>query len=361
MTQEDAKALKGMQIGIDAKYLSDSYSALSLDLYPVALPQKMFETVEDEEKKLIEHIKMMLDKKALLLHIDFDKMLSGFKGHIKDINETIESDGEKVNITAQGMTFKGNIKEEKIHKLSQKISLISLNAGKELQVKVTHLSGNYIITGETPYDATSHYTTESIVVKAEPTFTLVVKEIKNETKNNVSNGLAKSIITTKVKSIEIQEKQKKHSIEDIALDFTFENLDIAVLEALQKTDPKDEVRIHTLTQQLLSKGLTLTMPAFSAKKIINNGTKMDGFDMNGSVIIDKSFNVSAASQNPILALNALQIKTHISVSNTLYTLIVQDPRAMLMIMMVPPMTKENRKIYDVDFSNGKLTVNGVSF
>ncbi len=361
MTLEDAKVLKGMQIGVDAKYLADSYSALSLDLYPVALPENMLEDMGEEDKKLIEHIKTMLEKKALLLHMDFNKMLSGFKGYIKDIDETIEEDGEKVHIAAKGMTFEGDIKEEKIHELSQKIGLISLDAGEALQVKVTNVTGNYIITGKTPYDATSHYKSESVIVKAEPTFSLVMKEIENETTNSVKNGLLKSKIKTKAKLIEINEEQKKRSIEDIVLDFTVENLDIATLEALQKTDPEDETRINALTRQLLSKGIVLTLPTFSAKKITENGTAMDGFDMNGSVIIDKSFSVAAASQNPLAALNALQVKTHISVSNELYALIVQDPRAMIMMMMVPPVTKENKKIYDVDFSGGKLTVNGISF
>ncbi len=361
MTLEDAKVLKGMQIGVDAKYLADSYSALSLDLYPVALPENMLEDMGEEDKKLIEHIKTMLEKKALLLHMDFNKMLSGFKGYIKDIDETIEEDGEKVHIAAKGMTFEGDIKEEKIHELSQKIGLISLDAGEALQVKVTNVTGNYIITGKTPYDATSHYKSESVIVKAEPTFSLVMKEIENETTNSVKNGLLKSKIKTKAKLIEISEEQKKRSIEDIVLDFTVENLDIATLEALQKTDPEDETRINALTRQLLSKGIVLTLPTFSAKKITENGTAMDGFDMNGSVIIDKSFSVAAASQNPLAALNALQVKTHISVSNELYALIVQDPRAMIMMMMVPPVTKENKKIYDVDFSGGKLTVNGISF
>ncbi len=361
MTLEDAKVLKGMQIGVDAKYLADSYSALSLDLYPVALPENMLEDMGEEDKKLIEHIKTMLEKKALLLHMDFNKMLSGFKGYIKDIDETIEEDGEKVHIAAKGMTFEGDIKEEKIHELSQKIGLISLDAGEALQVKVTNVTGNYIITGKTPYDATSHYKSESVIVKAEPTFSLVMREIENETTNSVKNGLLKSKIKTKAKLIEINEEQKKRSIEDIVLDFTVENLDIATLEALQKTDPEDETRINALTRQFFSKGITLTLPVFSAKKITDNGTAMNGFDMNGSVIIDKSFSVAAASQNPLAALNALQVKTHISVSNELYALIVQDPRAMIMMMMVPPVTKENKKIYDVDFSGGKLTVNGISF
>jgi hypothetical protein len=361
MTLEDAKALQGLQIGVDAKYLADSYSALSLDLYPVALPKSMLEDLGEEDKKLIEHIKTMLKKKAFLVHIDFNKMLSGFKGYLKDINETIEDEGEKVTVAATGMTFKGNIKEEKIHDFSQKIGLISLDAGKELQAKITNIDGNYVMTGKTPYDITSRYHTEAIIVKAEPTLSFSVKDIDNETKNTLHNGLLKSLITTKVKLVEIKEEQKKHTIKDIVLDFTVDNLDIGALEALQKTDPEDETRIQQLTQQILSRGITLTLPEFSAKKIVDNGTEMRGFDMNGSIVIDKSFSMAAVSQNPFAVLEALHIKTHITISDELYALTVQDPRAMIMMMMVPPATQKNNKVYDISFSQGKLIVNGTSF
>jgi len=357
MTLEDAKALQGLQVGVDAKYLADSYSSLSLDLYPVALPKRMLE----EDKRSLQYIEGMLEKRAFLLHIDFNKILSGFKGYIKDIDETIRDNGKKVSIAAKGITFDGAIKKERLHTFSQKIKLLSLDAGKELQVKVSNVDGNYMITGETPYDATSYYKIGSMVIKDESGFSLFVKEVENEIKSSVNNGLAKSVITAKAKRIDISENQKAHSLEDIMLDFTIDNLDIAALETLQNTDPEDEVRINELTQQLLSKGITLKLPTFSAKKIIANGTTMDGFLINGSVLIDNTFSTAASTQNPLSALNALQVKMHISVSNELYTLIVQDPRAMILMMMVPPVSKENKKVYDVKFSQGKLTVNGVSF
>jgi hypothetical protein len=360
MTIEGAKELKGLQIGVDAKYLADSYSALSLDLYPVALPDEMLEDLGDEDKKLIAHIKKMLEKRAFLLHIDFDKMLTGFKGYFKDIDETIEEDGEKVNIAVKGMPFEGSIKEERINTFSQKIALVTLDAGKELQIKIRNIAGSYLITGPTLYDATSHYYTESIMFKSESDV-LLVKNIENETKNSVKNGLLKSIMKNKAEHIEISGGQEKHTIENIILDLTVENLDITALEALQKTHPEDEKRITELTQQLLTKGFLLTLSNLSAGKIIDNGTVLDGFNMNGSLAIDKTFDINTVSQNPMLALNALKIRTHISVSDALYTRIMQDPRAMLFMMMVPPVSKKGEKIYDAEYSQGKLTVNGTAF
>jgi len=361
MTIEEARALKDLQIGIDATYLPESSSALSLDLYPVSLPKNMLEDLNDEEKQLIDHIKKMFERRALLLHIDFDRLFSGFKGYIRDINETIEEESQKVTIAAKGMTFKGSIEKGEIRRFSQKITLLSLDAGKELQARIDHISGSYLITGTTLYDATSHYHTGSIMLKTEPNIQIHIENIDNTIKNRVNNGLAQSSMKNKAGLIEISHAQQRYSIREIILDLTLDNLDIGVLEALQKTDPEDEVRIRQLTQQLLSKGIVLTLSDLSVGKITEKGIETEGFEMNGSIAIDKSLNINAASQNPMLALNALQIRTHISISNELYSLIVEDPRAMIFMMMAPPASQKGRKIYDMDFSNGKLKVNGISF
>ena len=361
ITQEEAKALQGFQVGIDATYLPDASSALSLDLYPVTLPKSMLQDLGNEDKKRIEHLKGMLAKKALLLHINFNTMLSGFTGYIKDINETVEESGEKAVIAVNGITFKGELKEDKIHTFSQDISLISLDEGKDLQVTISGINGGYTITGPTPYDMNSHYYAKSIAVNSGPAISVFAKAIENESHNSIHDGLLKSIIRTKVKTIEFNEGKKRHITEDILFDFSADNIDIAAIEALQKTNPKEETRINQLTQQLLSKGIRFTLNRFSAEKITENGTTMNGFDMNGTVQIAKSLNLDAISQNPLLALDAIKIRTHMEVSDTLYTLMVQDPRAMIMMMMAPPVAKKGTKVYDIDFSGGKLTINGTSF
>jgi hypothetical protein len=76
MSMEDATALKGLKIGVDAKYLNDAYSALSLDIYPLNLPTGITELDMDKEDKLvIEQLNKFLEKKGILVHIDFNKVM----------------------------------------------------------------------------------------------------------------------------------------------------------------------------------------------------------------------------------------------------------------------------------------------
>jgi len=113
MDIEDASALKGLRIGVDAKYLNDTYSVLSLDIYPLNLPTSITDLDMNKEDKLaVEQLNNILKKKALLVHIDFNKLLSSFKGHVKDIHETLQGENE-VKFNIEGVTFEGDIEKGK--------------------------------------------------------------------------------------------------------------------------------------------------------------------------------------------------------------------------------------------------------
>jgi len=359
VNQEDILLFQGLKIGVDAKYLNDSYSALSLDIYPVGLPESMLQSTDKDDKEAVARIKKMMAAKTLLVHLDFNKLLSGFKGHIKDIHETFEAD-EKVTFISQGFTFKGDIENEKVKRVEQTLKLLSLDAGKELTMKLSNLTSNYTLIGPSPYDSKSGYSVEKIEIQGEPEFSMLIKDLNVNAVSSVKNDLVKSSITTKTDEIELIEEQKKYKMNDILFDFKIDNLDIVAFEALQGVDVNNEKAINALSQKILSKGITMSIPNFSVKKIAEDGTTMDGFTLSSSLAIDKSFDINAVSQNPLAALNSLTSKTNISVSTELFTLISQQPKAMMVLMLLPPIEKDGKKIYKIEFIKGKLTVNGAS-
>jgi len=357
VTQEDILAFKGLKIGVDAKYLKDSYSALSLDIYPVGLPQSMLQDIEEEDKAALERIKKMMADKTLFVHLDFNKLLSGFKGHIKDIHETFEEE-EKVTFISQGFKFEGDIENEKVKTVRQTLKLLSVEVDKELTMKLSNLKSHYTLTGPSPYDSKSGYTVGKIEIQGEPEFSIDMTNLNVNAVSSVKNDLLSSSIISKADEIKITEEQKKYRMNDILFDFKLDNLDIASFEALQRIDVDDEKAINALSQKILSKGITLNIPNFSVKKISENGKTMDGFTLSSSLAIDKLFDINAASQNPLAILNALSSKTKISISTELFALIAQEPKAMMVLMLMPPVEKEGKKIYEIEFVKGKLTVNG---
>jgi len=340
VTQEDILLFKGLKIGVDAKYLNDSYSALSLDIYPIGLPESILQEIEEEDKAALERLKKMMADKTLLVHLDFNKLLTGFKGHIKDINETFEDEG-KVTFISQGFKFEGDIENEKVKTVRQTLKLFSVEADKELTMKLSNLRSDYTLTGPSPYDSKSGYTVEKIEIQGEQEFTMFMTNLNINAESSVTNNLLKSVITTKTDEIEITE-----------------DLDIASFEALQYIDVNDEKAINALSQKILSKGITMEIPNFSVKNISENGKSIDGFRLSSSLAIDKSYDINAASQDPLAILNALTSKTNISVSTELFALIAQEPKAMIILMLLPAVEKEGKKIYEIEFIKGKLIVNG---
>jgi hypothetical protein len=252
VTQEDILAFKGMKIGVEVKYLNDSYSALSVDIYPVKLPESIMQEIEEEDKAAAERIKKMIAAKTLLVHLDFNKLLSGFKGHIKDIHETFEEE-EKITFISQGFKFEGDIENEKVKTVRQTLKLFSVEAGQELTMKLSNLTSSYTLTGPSPYDSKSNYSVEKIEIQEKPKFSMLMKNLNINALSSVKNDLLTSSIISKADEIETTEGQQRYKMDDILFDFKIDNLDIASFEALQSVDENDEQAINALSQQRMEK------------------------------------------------------------------------------------------------------------
>lgn len=359
VTSEDIQTLKGLKIGVDVKYLQDSYSALSLDIYPVGIPDSILGEIEEEDKAALERIKKMMEDKTLLVHIDFNKLLSGFKGYIKDINETFEEE-EKITFISQDFKFEGEIENEKVKMASQTLKLFSVEANKGFVMKLSNLASHYTLTGPSSYASKSGYSIGKIELREGSELSMLMENMHLNAVSSVEDDLLKSAVTTRTERIELTEAQKEYIMNDILFDFNIDNLDIVSFKALQGVDINDEKAINALSQKILSKGITVSIPNFSIKNLAENGKSMDGFTLSSSLAIDRSFNINSASQDPLAVLNALGSTTKVSVSNELFTRIAQEPSAMMVLMLLPPAEKEGKKIYEIELIKGKLTVNGAS-
>lgn len=362
ITLENAQALVGMKIGVDLLYLNDSYSALSAELYPLNLPNSIstMQDLDKEDKELIEQLNAMLKRKALLVHIDFNKLLSSFKGYIKDIHESFKAE-TAVNIDMEGMIFEGTIKNDRIATLIQNIKHIVIKSGDELNIALNNLQSKYTLTGKSIYDSSYHYTLDSVSVvgkKESETFSLAIKHIVGDNDTSVTNTLASNNMKLSISSIEMKENDKKTKLIDTKFSFNIGNLDMNILEKLEKIDIKDEAETNKLIQALISKGITMEIPSFEVKKMEYLGQKMDGFSLTSSFEVNKAANLAAIQANPFTALEAINTKTKIMLSDALFSIIARDPRAMMLAMLIQPQIINGKKVYEVELKDGKLTVNG---
>lgn len=361
MSMEDASALKGMKIGVDAKYLNDAYSALSLDIYPLNLPTGITTLEMDKDDKLvIEQLNKILEKKGILVHVDFNKLLSSFKGHVKDIHETLQGEKE-IKISVEGITFNGEIEKGKISKLDQNLKYMTFEAKDEAHIQLSELNSNYARTGPSSYDSTSGYSVKNIQLNGINGSSKVLVSIDNmsgDSITSIKNDLAQSSIKATASKVQFEANGEKSLLEGITFDFNIKNLDMLALKKLEDADANNEAEINKLVQELISKGVAMEIPILEIKKIETEGKSMDGFSLTANIDVDKSLNLAALQANPMVAMNAINTKTKISLSSELFSLIAQDPRAMMFMMLIQPQEVNGKKIYEVELKNGSLSVNG---
>jgi len=364
MTLEDAQVLKGMKVGIDLKYLNDSYSALSADIYPLRLPDAMTQAqdLKEEDKAWLTQLNDMLSRKALLVHIDFNKLLSSFKGYVKDIEETFKVE-TTVKLSLKDLHFEGEIKDDRVTALSQKIKNISLISGDDLNITLNSLTSKHSITGTSLYDTRSEYTIAQMQVsgkKEQYAFSVAVKELTGSDTTSLTKGLASNKMKLKAKEVTLTENSEVTKLSDASFAFNIDNLDIASLEALEALDIDNKAETNKVLQALISKGITMEIPEFEVKKLYYLGKDMDGFSITSRFQISKTADLAVIQINPFAAIAAIDTKTKIVLSEALFSLIAQQPKMMMIAMLIQPKVINGKKVYELELKDGKITVNGQS-
>jgi len=356
---KEIEALKGLQVGVDVTYLADTYSAVSFDMYPVTLPTVLTnQALSDEDKKIVAQLKNMMEKKALLVHLSVNKLGTGFKGYVKDIDEVIQGD-DKVNFTVTGLTYAGDIKENKISTMQQELKDFSVDVANELSMKLSNLTSDYTMTGTSAYDYKTAYSIEKVILDGKSEFHILIDNLDVASDSSVKDGLATGSVQTKAKKIDITEDQKNTVLETLLFDMKASNFDIKAFEQLEKIDVNNDQEMYAVLQQLISQGIQLDISKFSIAKITTEGQTIDGFSMNTTFQIDKSLNINALQQNPMLAINAINANLDIALSQGLFAMVAQHPQAVMAMMLFQPKDLNNQKVYKIELQNGSLKVNDI--
>ena len=360
-TPEDIAVLKGLEIGADVDYLKDLYAALSIDLYPVKLPDGIIQEAgnDPENRAVLAKVEEMFRKKKLLMHIDIAKDLKHFKGRFKDINETFPTK-EPVTLHTKGFTFSGELDQERIAQIDQQLDFLSLDDTQGMRVTLQDLVSHYVKTGATLYDMKSSYHLSQLTISKQDLFESIIKDVDANTTQKVTNGLLQTTIQSQVKQVKISTDTEQLLLHTVRWDAMMDNIDIKALEALQQLDPEmEEKAFKQQLKRLLSKGLALKINDLSIKEINQDGAILGGIGMKASLTLDNQVDLSQIEQNPMLLINALDAQSTLRISDKLFALIAQDPRAMMFMMMIPPKEKQGMKVYNLTFSKGQTTVNGM--
>jgi len=364
VTVEDVQSLTGTRIGVDLKYLNDTYSALSADVYPLNFPPSIAKAddLNETDKIFIEALDEMMKRKALLVHMDFNKLLSSFKGYVKDINETIQAE-DTFTMEMAGATFEGTIKDDRIETMSQNIKNLTMAIKGEstLYLSLETLKNRYEHSGPSQYDTRSEYSIARLKIMGEnkkDSFDADIKGISGSNITEVKEKLASNKIRMDISELSLKNRLGKTAFKQTSFAFNIDKLDMEVLKKLEETDRKDKAATNQLIQALISKGITMEIPLFEVKKLTYKDQEMDGFSLSSFFEINKTADLAAIQANPFEALSAINTKTKITLSDALFALIAQQPQAMMIAMLIQPKVINGKKVYEIELKDGKFSVNG---
>ncbi len=358
LTLENTKVFKGLKVGVDLAYLDGVYSAVSVDLYPVAFPLSVLQEADSEEKKIIEKI---IQDKLLLAHIDINKLFSAFEGYLKDIDITFESE-DPLTLQSDGFTFAGAFDDKLLTSSSSAIKSLSFITKSSITLVIEDFEGDHEQSGKSAYDFDSKYTAKKIFFYDNTNQGATIKDLVLTSSGEAKDDLASSSFSLYIKSADINDPRGKHLFEDIVSKASLENLSISAIEKMGQLDENDTKGFDEALKKLFAKGITFKLDELSAKKVKegDTGKMIDGFSINSIVKLDKITNFKQLEENPFAILDTIDAKMHIEFSDALYLTLQKQPELALAMLLFSPVPKNGKMVFDVEYKDGKLKINGKS-
>lgn len=358
ISANDAKVLKGLKLGVDVSYLANAYSSVSFDVYPMTLPAILTENVEEpEEKRLLEQSKEMLAKKVFLMHVDVNKLGTGFKGYMKDIDETLQAN-ETLAFTMNDLSFKGSIDNEKVSQLTQVLKKMTFSVANDMSIALENIQSDYKISGASDYDTTTSYSVESAKAEVPGEFDFSFNGLNVSSLSATDKELLNATVKTNIKQMHFKDKTQDLTLKSLTYNMDANNLPLSAIKKLETLDQNDEDAVVSAMQELLSQGFTLNISDLSVEKFILLGKELKGFKLNTDLALDKTFDFVQATQNPMLALASVDANLNLTLSEDLFALAAQAPQAMMLMMLIQPESVNGEKVYKAELKDGKVTVNG---
>jgi Na+-transporting methylmalonyl-CoA/oxaloacetate decarboxylase gamma subunit len=359
----DIEILKGMQLAIDIEYMPTAKDALSMDIYPIKLPNLFYQDITtNEEKELLKEFEKMVKDKVFLAHININKLLNSFDGYLKDIDRVIKfSDtNESMHLLSKGFKFKGTLDNEKFNDLNQKLDIFSITMPNEFDINLSGFKYN-VKNLEDFSNQKIDYTIKSFTLINKPVIGIKMNGIVGYSKKELKGKFLNTSNNSKIDSVDLDNEGNKIRFEKVTLGSQIKNMNKEVFDKLEELSSKDDSNniqeLLPLLKALIKDNILIEVPNISAQKIVINGNSFDGFKISAKLNADKNVNLQNINSIDSI-INILNAKIDIEASNEFISYIATNPQMVIMMMVIQPIEKNGKKYFNIEFSKGSLKVNG---
>ncbi|MCX6075817.1 MAG: hypothetical protein NTW78_02900 [Campylobacterales bacterium] len=365
--------LEGILVGVDLDYSNIPLSkALSIDIYPLKLSDRVMSDMQNKDAKLSEYIKSFLQNRGVLLHVNYNLLSRDFDGYIKDINEQQNlKSGAQLTLNLLKTTYSGSgelIAPTKLHSNVNKMMIRVADNEDEFLFNIQDFSTDARFESQTTY--TSAVKLEKLEMltgsKSSGNIELNISGMVASVSSNMQGVKGEMNAKNSINSIVVNSKELDLNASNFNYDIALQGMDkdsfeeVRMLASKIKTDNtgKAAENLQDSFIKLLSCGLTLDVNDFSIQKVmIDNAKDLEGFSIKSKATIKEDSSLKDKIKNsPALVVKDVNMHTNLKFSKAMFNLAVEKYP---MVVLAKEYAKDEAKslVYDFSFIDGAFKIN----
>jgi len=365
--------LNGVVIGADIEYSNLSFAkAIEVEIYPLSLPTDMKDEMRKEDLAFATYLEKFLESKGVLYHISYNILNSKFKGYIQDIETSYDFNKElKVDFKLNGATFSGEgelIAPKEIKSKIKSFHVNIINKDKKLNINLAKLSSKSEFDSKNSYETDMKLKSFEMLLRGtQNDANITMDDVELSASSDDTKEKSKLETQVSVKEFRVDSKELSLEMKKFAFELKIKDLDKEKYEVFRSIASRNDMAnslkyqkdVQNSLLQLIEKGLTINMKEFSVKEVIVNDIgNIKGFDVKTEIIIKEDATLGQKiAMSPLMAIGNLEVHLKMKIDKKMYSYIMQNPG---MMMQLNAYAKEdgNNVIFNIDFVDSKVTVNG---
>jgi len=370
-------AISGVTIGVDIEYSNFPISSkIILDIYPITLPQELEQELKQESINFYNYVDKLLQAKGVLYHMNYYISEDIFDGFIKDIDETYVFDnGNEMIFKLLNATYYGEgpiIAPKSLHTniLDIVLDVSDKQNDETLLFKAKELKTSSTFESQSTYASSASLKNFSFLLKEHQKKKVgaSIEEFKINISSNVQANAGEFYTKMSLKEIKINTRDERSiKVNDINYDISLDGVDKDSYEELRvltshsgvTNSPDFEQKLQRVVTKILSKGLSLSVPDMSIKKItLDNETPVDGFSFMSRMTLNEDLNLEQhLKSSPKEILKNINLASTLKLSKGFFALINENvPLSSLAGAFVKE--QNDKLIFEVKLNAGVLSING---
>ena len=369
-----------MVFASDIRYSNIPFSEkISIDLYPQKLSETTMEDLKKNEPNIYAFLSKLLQKRALLYHIEYDVTSSEFQGSMKDLSEhfTTKNDAN-VSLTFRGVIASGKgmlLAPDTLHVQVKRIAVSMTNDTDALYLDVKDLLATNSFESKTTYITSSKIGSVKLSLhtthKDERTSKQIVEHIEVGVKNLSLNGSsdtqgkdAEFFAKLSADEIRFANNAQSFKLEGLNYDSALSGVEkgsfIKLQELIeQNTSPQFEQELEALLVKIFAHGLEFKIADLSLNKLSTPAAQnIDGFKIAFQAVLkeDPTF-AQTYQQNPNAFIKNLTVTSDMRFSKPFYALLNTIYPVDIMFANYKK-EQGDAVLFHIEFKNGLIQING---